>query len=109
MIRMLVAANRVTPVVFCDVCARAITDASGAVAVRPTRTIRDPFLCEGDILEVLHVHKGACLAEAERRLGGWDATWWDELTAHLCGLMVNTGLPPMAEGWGQPGKLKEGV
>ena len=79
--------GRYAPVLFCDICAKPITDAGLAAAV----TVSHP-IPEGETSEVMYVHKGDCHDAADRRLG--KKAGWDELSRHLRQLLYNTGLSP---------------
>lgn len=78
------------PFFYCDLCQERITDPQMAMAL-----YRDSDEYKSDeVLEVWHVHKGACDQRMGERLGGQANTRWQELTDHLLYLCFNTKLPP---------------
>ena len=76
----------IRPVFSCDVCNQLIADIQYAAAV-----YRNDGVGEGELLTVLHVHKGSCHDEAERRFAGEDRAPWAELADHVEELLASVG------------------
>lgn len=95
MLKILYSDHQFFPILVCDVCGRRIEQASLAAAINPS-AIQDGerVVQEGDLLEVLHAHKGDCHKQAEERFGGKYRTGWTELGSHLSQLTHNVGLSP---------------
>ena len=81
----------IRPVFSCDVCNEPIIDIREAAAV-----YRNDGVGEGELLAVMHVHKGKCHDEADRRFAGQDLAPWAELADHieelLAGIDVRFGV-----------------
>ena len=84
MIRVRVTEGFAEPVLLCDICSSLILDGRQAAALYPRSTD------EGDVLQVLHVHKEKCLARGEAKLGAVPV--WLELEDHLRYLIRNCGV-----------------
>jgi hypothetical protein len=95
MLKILYSDYQFCPILICDVCGGRIEQASLAAAINPS-VIQDGkrVVKEGDVLEVLHAHKGDCHRQAEERFGGKYRTGWTELGSHLSQLTHNVGLTP---------------
>ena len=80
--------GRDIPMVICDICNTWIENAGEAVAVWKAAQN------DGEMSDVLHVHKRGCHNEAEHMLGGRQSCSWEELSCHILYLASNTDLPP---------------
>src|SRR6266404_5979226 len=87
MIRIIKKQGESCPIIKCDICQEAITDASNAAALDLSMEYN-----EGAESEVLHVHKGKCDEEAKRRFGRFLP--WTELSDHLIWVAHNADLSP---------------
>lgn len=72
------------PIIIYDVCREPIRDVEYALAVNL------PGSEQGSLLDVKHVHKGACDEQCDQDLGGMTNS--TEMLAYLIDLMHNTGL-----------------
>jgi len=70
------------PVIICDICGKAIDNASLAAVIDCER----PNV--GEMTEVRHVHKGKCHDLADAR---WSELPWAEMDVHLLNLINNVG------------------
>jgi hypothetical protein len=74
------------PVFTCDVCGQAIADVgSGAVVFRGFG------VGGGELLELMHVHKGRCHDQAEARMCGSRGPW-HELADHVKEIQAGLGI-----------------
>ena len=79
---------RMVPVFVCDVCKQRITQITDALAV-----FQNWVHTEGDLQDILHVHKSRCLARAEVSLGLPPGTLLTcELGVHFAALVGGTGV-----------------
>jgi hypothetical protein len=81
-IKMLFTKGLWCPMFVCDVCGKVIKERRLAAAVFDMDGPK-----EKSLTEVQHVHKGACLNEAERRIGKFFG--WTELRDHIQFLREN--------------------
>ena len=87
MLRMQLKDGRYSAVLICDACEQRINDAYHANAVFARGS-------GSELLEVFHVHKGACDQRLQPRVEGNDGvTGAEELTTHLVHLTHNCGFP----------------
>jgi len=86
MIKILNEGSFAYPIFVCDVCNKRIDDIGLGAAVS------DRSGGDGEIQDVLHVHKGACHEKGDEKLGG--IATWKELQDHVILLIVNSGLNP---------------
>ena len=90
MIRILHNAERRRPILTCDVCERQITNARLAAALFNSNSTD---LNNGDLQNVVYVHKGRCFDTAESRMMELGVQpGWNELTRHLSRLLHSVGL-----------------
>lgn len=87
MFKVLEKDGRTVPMICCDVCGSWIDEIGHGAAVFASPQQN------GDVEEVLMVHKGAChdKAEAQLRAKG-KSTGWQELNRHLRNALHNGGL-----------------
>jgi hypothetical protein len=85
MIKILMKNHRYAPIFICDACNKRITDAKMAIAISPSGNVN-----EGDLNEVLHLHKGNCDKIGQQKLGGQNG--WEPLEVHILFLWLNAGL-----------------
>jgi hypothetical protein len=78
--------RRNTPVFVCDVCKKPITDVRNGAAV-----FRGDGHGENELNEVLHVHLGACHAEADTRMAGGSVAPSQQLADHFNGIASRIG------------------
>ena len=72
----------------CDICGKQIASHGQGVVVTQFGAK------DGELLDIMHAHKGACHGEAEHRLGGKAKAGWQELIDHLLLLGKETGVEP---------------
>lgn len=90
MIKMLNIKGRACPIVICDVCQKRIESSEAAAAVFQ----RSDIEVDGDVSQVLHVHKGQCHDDAEQKIGNGKGAPWQELDHHIYFLIGNVGTTP---------------
>ena len=87
MIRVVEKNARTYPLLICDICGERIENLGLGAAVFPRTDV------DGEINDVLHVHKRSCHDAAERKVGGGKGAPWQELQDHFVYLMANAGKP----------------
>nr|WP_199045288.1 hypothetical protein [Dyella sp. ASV24] len=83
MIKILNKGGLTYPIFVCDVCNKKINNLGLAAAIFQRSEI------EGEVQNVLHVHKNACQDKGEKKLGG--IAPWQELQDHVILLIGNSG------------------
>lgn len=80
--------NGYAPIVVCDICQEKIVNAQLGVAIHT----KAEKLEKGDMVEVLHLHKGQCHDLAEQKFAKKVNIGWQELMTHLIYLCQNTNI-----------------
>lgn len=83
MIKILNQGGLTCPIFVCDVCNMKIDDLGLGAAIFQRSEV------EGEVQDVLHVHKNACHNKGEQKLGG--IVPWQELQDHVILLIGNSG------------------
>ncbi len=92
MIKIQINKGKYAPVLVCDVCGGRIKDAVMATTVFTDRKADGTFMKQGELTDLVHVHKGQCFLIADRDLGGLDGALSEELRFHLLYLLHNSGM-----------------